>query len=735
MVKTIQQIDLQRLVRAYGLLAGTCDAERALVGTISRDWIASEVEQYIPLRSLPKAFFETPRGRDVLAFELYGGQNIDPDSIDVDDIYPASLDPDARINTNRIPKLEPRINCAVLVANILLGVQLYGRQGRGDDRITNDLIVAAMLQDAIGKPYRYSSLSSEDYEIVDEEYVRTWFGGVVAALTWQIREVLEQYEKAITTGEQPDIVGPAPVANAVAAVYASRLRLTARAVGDFVISYMDDARLSELTEKGLDTAAEFPERPILARDFQLAASAFALIGVDHHALRDPIRNTLLLAVEDVLEDPAKRSRLSGRRGKAVHDLHMNLPVMEYFVAAEAPNSLETIHLASLELMRSLDKGRRKSLSTMTAHAFRISALGERVLGHALEPLVVTLAMLHDVVEDGAMRVTGYNHSLRKVMFRFGAPIAAMVSELTDSTVETAGANKARKTFEAPHLLSPEQHYNVNRFTEMDVRPSDVSQPYTLSGIVIKLLDTVVSLEEGIRDPELMTGWWRHSGARIYWADQLRGGILNPLIERLVVELCASQQDPQYMRKPHHVARSRLRAGMALLEITLGYLDLYVTQNLAIVADEYGLDSQQRDYLITSFNDTNIDQDTFCSDVVGSLLTEQRLAQSIAAGRVPDKRYVTLYPKQCEPDQCADVGTFMSYRDNTLRRQRIRRELGLDTSQKLAELRLRHEKVLTMYDRKMAGSELRLPVQAAGDHPPDGSPNAPFPASSAAQGRR
>jgi len=119
-------------------------------------------------------------------------------------------------------------------------------------------------------------------------------------------------------------------------------------------------------------------------------------------------------------------------------------------------------------------------------------------------------MLHDVVEDGSELVTGYGHSLRKIQFRFGGPIAAMVSELTDSTVQAAGANKANLTLKQPHLVLPQAQYNIGR---------DV--PYTLAGIVIKLLDTVVSLEEGIRDPDLMSGHWRHSGARIYWAERDR----------------------------------------------------------------------------------------------------------------------------------------------------------------------------------------------------------------------
>ena len=158
--------------------------------------------------------------------------------------------------------------------------------------------------------------------------------------------------------------------------------------------------------------------------------------------------------------------------------------------------------------------------------------------------------------------------LRKLQFRFGGPLAAMVSELTDSSVHSAGASKARLTLQQPHLLSPQAQYNVDRFTEMKLRPTEAGVPYTLSGIVIKLLDTMVSLEEGIRDPALMSGHWRHSGARIYWAQRDRGEIVDPLIERLLIELKASQVDPKYARRPHHVNVVRLKAGFALLESVL-----------------------------------------------------------------------------------------------------------------------------------------------------------------------
>ena len=417
-------------------------------------------------------------------------------------------------------------------------------------------------------------------------------------------------------------------------------------------------------------------------------------------MREPLRNTLMMAVKDVLVDHSKRERLSGRRGKAVHEVHMNLPVMEYFVAAEAPNSIEAVHIASLEMMRSLERGRRKSISTMASHAFRIAAITERVLGRAMEPLVITLAMLHDVVEDGSTRVTGYGHSLRKIQFRFGGPIAAMVSELTDSAVHSAGASKANLTFQQPHLLLPQAQYDVGRFINMTVKETETEQPYTLAGIVIKLLDTVVSLEEGIRDPELMCGHWRHSGARIYWAERDRGHIVQPLIERLVIELKDSVADPKYARRPHHINSVRLSAGLAIIETVLMYKDMYAVQNLAILAYEYRLDEIQRSTMISLFNDSNVDDNQFQELVLDSILDDRKLKRSVNQGRLACIGHTTLFKKDASPDaaRCADV--FVAYRHSALRRQGIRRELQIDTVEKINALAIRQEQVLRVFDRTM-----------------------------------
>lgn len=701
MARAYPLTDLVKLVRAYGVLAGTSDMERVIAGTLSRKWIAKEVEHLVSLSSLPVRLFDTLRGRDLLAAELYAKQDIDPETIRPQDLNIRVAGQQHMINTNRLPKLEPTIHQAVLSANMLLGVRLYGSHGQGIPSMSHDIIVATMLQDSYGKACRYSAFSSQDHEIVDDTYLFSWFGDSVARLVKEINQYLIAFNSAV---ENEDSIPSPPspeIATAVAAIQASRLRLVARAAGDKVISFMDADMRRELTDLGVDCNSDFPERPFLVKHFELTKQAFNLPGVDHYALREPLRNTLLMAVRDALDDPAKRERLSGRRGKAVHEVHINLPVMEYFVVAEAPNSIEAVHVASLEMMRSLEKGRRKSLSTMAAHAFRISAIAERVLGRALEPLIVTLAMLHDVVEDGSARVTGYGHSLRKIQFRFGGPIAAMVSELTDdSLVHTAGAKKAKLTLRQPHLLLPQAQYNVGRFTDMTVKATEAEVPYTLAGIVIKLLDTVVSLEEGIRDPEIMCGHWRHSGARIYWAERDRGSIVNPLIERLLIEIKASKADPNYSTRPHHVNTVRLQAGCSMVEMVLNFQDVYTAQNLAILAHEYGLDSLQRENLISLFNDRNVNTEQFSERVLHGMLDDQRLVESLASGRLPYLGYTTLYAKGATGGSPRSEDTFLEYRRSALRRQEIRHELGIDTAEKLTALTLRREQVLRTYDRSL-----------------------------------
>ena len=82
MARAYPLTDLVKLVRAYGVLAGTGDMDRVIAGELSRRWIAKEVEHMVPLSALPAEFFNTQRGRDLLANEVLKDQDIDPEMLE-----------------------------------------------------------------------------------------------------------------------------------------------------------------------------------------------------------------------------------------------------------------------------------------------------------------------------------------------------------------------------------------------------------------------------------------------------------------------------------------------------------------------------------------------------------------------------------------------------------------------------------------------------------------------------
>lgn len=686
--------DFRKLLRAYGVLAGTCDSERAIIGQVSREWIGAEVERIISLASIPSKFFYSNRGREVLAGEFFPGEDVDPNTLNPEDLDIPGRGKSIFINSNRIPKLEPRINASIVTANLLLGVKLYGKSNRKNCNIDNDWIIAAMLQDTLGKRHRYTSYRPDRAQTVNDQYINLNFGSEVLEKTRALQSALGLFEEAIRSPEKP-LPDTAPeISNAIVAIMMSRLRLTARAAGDAIFSFVGTIQSKELKQHGIEIDCEFAERPYLEVEYHAAKRSLELNDVDYGALKEPMQSTLMTAVKDALEDGDKRFRLSGRRGKAVHDVHMNMPVMEYYVAAEAPNTLATLHLASLEMMRYLEKGRRKSYNTMLAHALRLTAIAEATMGRSLEPGIATIALLHDVVEDGSKRITGYDQSLQKIMFRFGGPIAAMVSEVTDSKNKKNASQKAIKTLKHPELMMPEKQYNTGRLNKMALKATDKSHPYTLAGIIVKLIDTSVSFDEGIRDPDLMSGWWKHSGARIYWAERVRGVIVGPLTERLVLEIQNTSKSDKILDL---AARSQLRGGLALIGNILDYSDLYAAQNLAILAYEHDLSKDEREVLIRNFFNADIPIKQYLDEVLNAWLTEERLTAQVAAGRVPSKSFVALYPHAKNDSPDLDSTTFEEYLHSARRRIQIRRDLGLYTTRRRVDLQSKISDVVYLYD--------------------------------------
>jgi hypothetical protein len=693
--KRDEPTDEIKLLRAFNLLASTIDDQRAVVGPISRDWVKSEIEKNIRISEIPLQTLKTTPGLEILKYEIFPDNDIGPNEIDIENIDLEKIGGRITINTNRLPKLEPLINAAVLTGILLFGAQKYGREDLC--HIDSDLIIAAMIYDTLGRKDRFSALLSSEYATVDDQYISDRFGDGVLSHVKALMLYLDKFESEFARGTTSLLDIPCQYANAIATLMAARLRLSARAAGDQVFSTLDEQKKQEIRMAGIETEGEFPERPHLEQDFRRTKAALSLKGVDYTTIREPLTSTLMTAVEDVLEDTTKLKRLCGRRGKAIHDVHINLPMMELYNAAEAPNSIDTLYVAALETMRYLDRGRRKGNGTMLAHSFRIAGIAEQVLGRATSPIMATVAILHDVVEDGCRSAIGYDENVDKLKLRFGGPVAAMVSEVTDSNSRLDGPKKAQTTFYQPSLVFPEKEYNVSRFVEMHIKPTDADRPYTLPGILTKLIDTVVTQEEGLRDPDIMLGWWKHSGIRIFWDQCTKGNITRPLMERLILEVKLSRIDVNYHRKNDAVSQELLDHICQLLARFLDTSDMYMTQNLAILADEYGLREEERQQLLTAFVNPQMSRQQFEDIILDNLLDDKRLEARIESGVVPGKAYVTLFKKADISPLPRDSSTFMAYRESALRRCDIRAELGLDTPTQVLALKKKLADVTQLYD--------------------------------------
>lgn len=669
--------DVTRLVRARFLLAATLDDHRAIVGRVSRAWIKSETERRIPV-----------------------GPALAPLVGSMSPAHPSSEPRTSRVNSNRLPKLEPQINAYVLAGSILYGARLYGAgssdpaRGVGFREIENDLIIASLIHATLGQQDRFSAYLPEARRIVDEAWIGERFGSGVLAHLEALKGHLAHFEDALASPEatnKPVPSIPIAYANAIAALMAAELRLTARAAGDGIFGTLDAAKRSELERRGIDPGepgAAFPERPYLARAYTLARAAAALPGVDPSTIRMPVEDQLLRNVRYVLDDAVPPSHLVGPYGAAVHQFHTVLPIMYRFspiirrvtVTAEGasedashevegPYALGTLHLTGLEVTRYLHNARRKGFGSAAGHSFAVSARADSVLhGHRCVPILAGCDC-HDVVEDGGMEVVGYDQSLELFARRFGAPLAALVAEVTDSITRSDGPAKAAAFLNQPVLLLPDELYNVGQFEELRAVATNPEVPYTLAGAVIKLADTGTTQEEGLLDPDLMEGVWRHSGARVHWDLYSKGRILQPIWERLVAEIRLSEI-PFYRRRPGALPAATIERLQALVAWSMELADLYAVQNLAILAGEHGLDQAQRSALIGAFFSGNEDDPAFAARL-DAALDDARLDPEL-------RRRGWAATFRLTPDGRAerDLDKLVAYRNAASWRQAQRVEIGI-----------------------------------------------------------
>ncbi len=701
--------DIRNLLRAYNLLVATRDDERAIVGKVSREWLQAEREDWLHLSEVTPGVFETVRGREILCESMRPDLDANPELVNIAPLIRQIPFSDKLINSNSLAKLEPSIASDILVGVMLQGVKRFGNRRCGSTRLEHDVIVAAMIRDTIGLTDRYSAVLPGQCKKITYRKIDKLFGKNVTHHVKNIKKyhleflhaleekTVEDTAREVKAGESNGLASltlPRPYATVIVAIEASQLRLVARAAGDEILANLDEAKKAEVRKLGIDCDSEFPEYSWLKLHHERAEAALALEGVDYGALAEPLEHTLMMSVSDVLEQPHKRRRLVGRRGKAVNETHNSLPLVGSFNASENFNSIDTLHVAALEMMQYLEKGRRKSACTMVGHSLRIAAVAEKIFGEALEPSFAATAILHDVVEDGCRPVAGYDQSLNNIKRRFGGPLAAMVAELTDAESSVAAQQKAEATLLCDSLIVAEQQYNFDRFTEMDIQPTATHEPYTLGGIITKIIDTAISEEEGIRDPDVMSSWWKHSGIRIYWSYHVRGRVVRPLLVKLTQEIEryeSGSESAASVLNEELVAKLR-----SLIEFSIVSSDNYAVQNLAIIAHEYGLSADERDHLITTFFDEQIDQAQFQRDIVDTLLAESRLKVNIRNGAVPSESYVALYAKTAGTQPKPDANTFVRYRDAALQRARIAKRLQLDLSLN-SDLRKGIEEVVSLYD--------------------------------------
>lgn len=730
--------DIANLVRARCLLAATLDDHRAIVGRVSRAWIRSETERHIAPSRLPEPLRQHPS---------VAGHDRET--------------PDERLNTNRLPKLEPLINAYVLAGAILYGARLYGA-GTADSEsgvqfreIENDLIIATMVHDTLGHPDRLSARLPDARRNVDEDYVEGIFGPNVLRHLAQLRLNLAAFDAAQAAGRTAELAIPPVYANAIAALKAGSLRLSARAAGDGIFGLLDEAKRAEMARRGVDLGEPgepFPERRYLARDYALARAAAALPGVDTETIKMPVEGQLLRNVGYVLDLAVPPGHLVGRYGAAVAQFHAALPLMYRYNAVnrqvasrggqeshegqpsregqllhggrpsyngqplhqrqsaddgqpsiagqlsyewqpsiagqlshewqpsheeqpahevEGPYALGTLHRTGMEVTRYLHNVRRKGYGTGAGHSFLVSSRAESFLpGYRSVPILAG-SDCHDLVEDGGLAVTGYDQSLELFAATFGAPLAALVAEVTDSLTKSDGVTKAAAFLDQPSLVLPDELYNVGQYDELRTVATDPRVPFTLAGAVIKLADMGTTHEEGLLDPDLMIGIWQHSGARVYWDLHAKGGIVRPLWERLATEIRLSEADPFYHRRPGALPAVTIQRLKSLVGWSLAMADLYAVQNLAILAREYGLPDDARQALIGQFLAGDVGESDFAA-TLDALLDDARLEPEV-------RRRGLAATYRLVPDGSVerDLAKLLEYRRSAARRQALRRELGCE----------------------------------------------------------
>jgi len=260
---------LGKLIKGYHLLASTLDDERALVGVVSNRWLDSEIEAMIRVGDIPVTTLDTYRGSEILSSVFFPGEDLNPKHVTLSMVDADDPRWDTVINTNRLPKLEPRINGLVLSSTILQGVRRYGDNGAGQRYVSSNLVVATLIYDCIGKTHKLASLNPADCPVVDMAYLEKEFGTQIALHARNIAKHMEEFKEAFAKGKVKELNISARYANAIASLVVGELRLAARAAGEQIIQTLNEFKKYEVRKIGLSTRGSFPELPVLERSYHM----------------------------------------------------------------------------------------------------------------------------------------------------------------------------------------------------------------------------------------------------------------------------------------------------------------------------------------------------------------------------------------------------------------------------------------------------------------------------------
>jgi hypothetical protein len=704
-----------KLYRAFELLGDTLNTERSILGAFSEKankvWAQAEQEQSLPLSDIAEL-------QDINGVKSYNPKiPMHPDVWrELARMYPKLATGEAldarkdKFNSNILPKIGSAINEAILEVGMTYGARINadGKYDESRSAIADDVIIATTIYKTVGKTLKSLQLDEGKTQKVDDKVVRERFGDAVLEKLHGLQDAMKSFDDAMgskTDGEKQALlqsIDPA-YTNAVLAIKSAELKEVVRIKSYRVLEAIEgythvppkdhDVIKKELAAKlsalGLDS-----ENPALAQDELLAKkqkevkAALTLNGLEK-AVSDPVRNRQVAIVDQVLAGAMDASRMVGyegpegnRNGQALAMFHRDLPVMNFAVKGQE-NANATLIKALMEASRYHHNGYRKGNNSIIGHLTQTFSTGSRGLGEALRPIVATILVLHDLAEDGGPEVAGLNNSLSMIRDRFSPLVAELVADLTDAadkkTSHEQGAEKARKTLASENFVFADID---PRWTnpERPLEPTNPDRPYALTNAGPKIADRRSTMTEMLRDPEAMSGYSANSGWRLGWRLGSKG-FVDDVVAHITDQVQKFDRNPDGFVLPAATVKERKSLIEGLrnsLQDEYKVDDLFMVQNLTIIADEFGLSENERKQFIRSFTNPDMPWLEFKETVLDPILTDERIKDQVAEGKTPGMDYSTMY-KRAEKRGESPVRSddnLHKYRDSFMRRLEMRQQIGV-----------------------------------------------------------